>query len=239
MSSTTKNEIDRKFKGKIFKNENIKDLITFFRKTYEESDDPDMNMILSIKYKDGLSVSGIDDEILKDTEMIESLSFWLRDYRESKKISVIIFEDGGHYSVAGSDENWVRAKINVLDEYFSKLLNQNKFLSNSWFQFSINFIFTLILSLSIYRFIHRNLLSEELQNDDLFGLVLNLLFTFLSYVFLFLLTKSLYNLYPTIEFDTVRDYLNKSKKRKSYIVKTLGFLITVILIPIFLDLIIK
>lgn len=231
----SKIELSRDFELKVFKSEDIKDLIEIFNKSYSDIDDIHSTLNLRIEYKDGSSITTTDETVLKDTEMIDEISFTLNNYRVGKRIDMYISERKGSYSVQGYEEDWVRSKASTLNQYLKNIPNQNKYLSNFVFYALFSAIVSMILSQIFYIVFIKFFPSQQFENNFVLSTALNTFNFSLIYGSMLFLADKIRKLYPVIEFDTTRDYMNKRKKKKKYLITFASVIITAIVIPILLE----
>ncbi|WP_271400062.1 hypothetical protein [Salinicoccus roseus] len=232
----------RRFTGKVFRVEEIHELIELFqgilREMREESteleDYKQPRSEFRIYYKNGSASKSdeFDKELLDDTKEIENIKLSLTSLISDERVEVSLREYYGEYSIASSDKDWVFVKRRYLDDYINVVPNQYKLFSNFKWQVTLNVVITLFLQFLIYNFIMKKILSEVIL-ADLFGHTMAYLSSFgiALVTAVFFLEKFIYRLYPDIEFDTVRSHLNQKKKTRNFIF----VLSTVIVIPLIIS----
>lgn len=204
-----------KIEYKVFKKEDLENLINVLLEYKNEINHERTDLDLKIKYKDGTTRSGPYTSILNDKKLIKSVQFMLYNFRIGKKIYIKITDSYGDFEVEGTDENWVDAKFAQLTEIFNTTPKQNRWLSAYRYQYLIAATIGLTLGLLLYySFFARIADQPALENTyKSFGFIWVVLF--MGYITSHLLLHfGLFKLYPVIEFDTTREHINSSKKRK-------------------------
>lgn len=228
-------EISKNFKGKIFKTEDIRELIKFFNTSFNETADH-KELSLNIVYQDGTSVEGFDESILMNTKIIDSLDFSFKNYSEDKKIHVRLTKYNGSYKIKSSNQDWVRAKISFFEEYLEGVANQNVFFSSMKYQV----FFMVVLSLILGGFLEY-LFADKLLNENIreyrFGV--SSIFNLVSYILICVVSNKFFSLYPDIEFDTTKDHINRKKKIKVLIINFIILVIIPLLVNYIYDIISK
>lgn len=203
---------------KIFKKRDIESLIKFFIKVNDELDNENTELRLAIKFKDGTSVRGVNESILDETKMVQSIYFTLRNFRLNKKIELYVSETRGHYEVASVDLNWVDAKFSQIEEIFKVVPNQNYWLSNYRGQALISNLFGVALGIILYFSFFLRIIDKDILEDIRSFVFLVFASVIIGQLTLsLLLNRWLFKLYPKIEFDTTLAHINKNKKRKALI----------------------
>lgn len=205
---------------KIFKEKDLRRLADYFVVVKEELKDDNTEIRLEVEFEDGSSITGFDSSILdeSETKIVKKIHFILINIIIKKEMTIYMTTMGAEYGVGSKNRNWVDAKFAQLQEIFNTTPNQNYWLSNFKWQSLINNLIGLTFGFSFYFFILKKLIDEETLGNDIAVFFIIMFSAFIGQIFAhFLLNQLLYKLYPTIEFDTTSDHLNKNKKKKAAI----------------------
>ena len=156
---------------KVFKERDIKELVSFFTKVEDELNHVDTELRLVINFKDGSSVRGVDISILDETKLVESINFTLRNFRLNKKIEIYVSNLRGNYKVESEDVDWVDAKFSQIEEVLNAVPDQNFWLSNFRRQLIISNILGITLGFLIYISFFVKIIDEEVLESDIFSLL--------------------------------------------------------------------
>jgi len=222
---------------RIFKSNDLEEIVSIFSKAANEFKNQNANPEFNIKFKDGSSVNGSDQDILKEANkrIITSIDFRMEVIKDSKRVHLNsmrlhLSNISGFYEVEADDSSWVYDKFYKLDEIIKRSRRQNRFFAHTISQMIIYSVGVITIGL---------LLALYLLDGDILGKSTPLMI--LSIMFLsslgswLLIILPLHTLFPHIEFDTVEPHLNNRIQIKKGIMKVF----TLVILPTILGLVTK
>lgn len=214
-------------RNKILSKENLLKIMNYLIKASEVMDNKIPESVekmfkktkiqFEINYENQFKNSGKTVSVFDEYKVIETARFSINNFEFGNSIEIILKSHDSYFKVSSPDKEWLAAKTSHIKEMFDEAPNQNKVLSKRFHQHNISNFFgvfvgsVVFLAVNSLPFVTISSINYATYIGIIGSMILGIT---LARVFLY---EGLVNLYPSVEFNTAKEHLNRKLKIKKII----------------------